>query len=251
MPRITVLFSILLLIGCTWNNPQEKTQAKPQEDPVISSLQDSSLPCFKCHPYERFAENKAGQFSHPRHLAFGVHCNQCHIIKPHKEIALNEHTCDNCHNLKTFTFSDTPMPVTFPHENHAKRFNCGECHPKLFPMKRGASHITMEEIYHGNSCGKCHNGKTAFSSRECAKCHNMAVLKKDFSYPSGDMAAAVFSHQFHTGMFECKDCHTAIFKYKKGGSGMKMDSLYQDKFCGVCHNGKTAFGTSECQRCHK
>ena len=38
---------------------------------------------------------------------------------------------------------------------------------------------------------------------------------------------------------------------KKDGSGMKMDDLYQNKFCGSCHNGQTAFATSECQKCHK
>jgi c(7)-type cytochrome triheme protein len=118
-------------------------------------------------------------------------------------------------------------------------------------MRKGGTRITMDDMYKGGTCGSCHNGKTAFSSRDCAKCHNMAVLKKDFAYPSGDMQPAVFSHQLHTAMFECGNCHTSLFKYKKGGSGMKMDALYQNKFCGSCHNGQVAFGTSECQRCHK
>lgn len=252
MVRIIAVFSLFLaLCSCTWSNAGEKTKKEAQESPIITSLRDSSLPCFKCHPFEKFSVNEEGQFSHPKHLGFGVHCNQCHIIKPHKEMELNKNTCNNCHNLTSFTFANTPMPVNFSHQNHTKRFACGECHPKLFLMKRGSSRITMEEMYAGNSCGKCHNGKTAFSAKECAKCHAMGALKKDFSYPSGDMPPAVFSHQFHTSMFECKDCHTAIFKFKKGGSGMKMDGIYQNRFCGKCHDGKTAFGSSECQRCHK
>jgi c(7)-type cytochrome triheme protein len=251
MLRITVLLSLLLLASCTLNNPGEKPKQETEESPVISSLQDSSLPCFKCHAFERFSGDAAGEFSHLKHLGFGVHCNQCHIIKPHKEMALNENTCNNCHHLTTFTFSNTPMPVTFSHQKHAGRFGCGECHPKLFQMKRGASHITMDEMYHGNSCGKCHDGKTAFSSKECAKCHALTALKKDFSYPSGDMTPAIFSHQLHMSMFACNNCHTAIFKYKKGASGMKMDDIYKNKFCGSCHNGQTAFASSECQRCHK
>jgi c(7)-type cytochrome triheme protein len=32
---------------------------------------------------------------------------------------------------------------------------------------------------------------------------------------------------------------------------MTMDAIYQNKFCGKCHNGQSAFGSSECQRCHK
>jgi c(7)-type cytochrome triheme protein len=30
-----------------------------------------------------------------------------------------------------------------------------------------------------------------------------------------------------------------------------MDDIYQGKFCGSCHNGQTAFGSMECQKCHK
>ncbi len=251
MLRITALLFLLLLVSCTSNTAGEKPRQETEEAPVITSLKDSSLPCFKCHEFEKFSGEAEGEFSHPRHLGFGVHCNQCHIIKPHKEMALNQETCNNCHHLTNFTFSNTPMPVTFSHQNHAKRSGCGECHPKLFQMKRGSSHVTMDELYRGNACGKCHNGKIAFSSRECAKCHNMSALKKDFSYPSGDMSPAVFSHQLHTSMFGCNDCHTVVFKYKKGGSGIKMDDIYQNKFCGTCHNGKTAFSSSECQRCHK
>jgi c(7)-type cytochrome triheme protein len=143
------------------------------------------------------------------------------------------------------------MPVNFAHQNHARKYGCRECHPALFQMKSAATKIIMEDMYKGGTCGKCHNGKTAFSSKDCAKCHNMTAIKKDFTYPSKDMSPAVFSHQVHTAMFECGNCHTSLFKYKKGGSGMKMDDLYQNRFCGKCHNGEAAFGSSECQNCHK
>jgi c(7)-type cytochrome triheme protein len=248
---ITILSLVLMLASCKWGaGEQPKTEV--EETPILTSLKDSGLPCFKCHPYEKFAEDVSGKFSHTKHVSFGVHCNQCHIIKAHKEMNLNKETCDNCHHLTTFTYTASGMPVNFSHQNHTRKYGCGECHPKIFQMKKGSSRMTMDEMYKGDSCGKCHNGKAAFSAKDCAKCHNMsAVMKKDFSYPSGDMAPAVFSHQVHTAMFECSSCHTAIFKYKKGGSGMKMDALYQNKFCGSCHDGQTAFAVSECQKCHK
>ena len=247
---LTVFLMVFSLFSCKWN-ATEKKKIEVEESPVISSLKDSSLPCFKCHKYETFALNETGKFSHPKHIGFGVHCNQCHIIKPHDEMALNENTCNTCHKMTTIAFVNTAIPVAFSHQNHAKKFNCEVCHPVLFQMKKGSSRITMDDINKGNACGKCHNGKTAFSAKDCAKCHNMAILKKDLSYPSGDMSAAVFSHRVHAAMFECGNCHTAIFKYKKSGSGMKMDDIYQNRFCGTCHNGQTAFGTSECQKCHK
>ena len=248
---MTILSLALMLVSCKWGaGEQPKTEVA--ETPVLTSLQDSSLPCFKCHSYEKFSTDVSEKFSHTKHLSFGVHCNQCHIIKAHREMNLNKDTCNNCHHLTTFVYADSGMPVNFSHQNHTKKYGCGECHPNIFQMKKGSSRITMDDMYKGNSCGKCHNGKVAFSAKDCAKCHNMsAIMKKDFSYPSGDMAPAIFSHQVHTAMFECSNCHTAIFKYKKGGSGMKMDDLYQNKFCGSCHNGQSAFASSECQRCHK
>lgn len=247
---LTALLLLMLLASCKWG-AGEQPKTISEEAPVIMSLKDASLPCFKCHKYEKFAANEPGKFSHQKHITFGVHCNQCHIIRSHKEMNLNKDICNNCHRLTNFTFVGAGMPVNFSHQNHTKKYGCGECHPGSFQMKKGSSGITMDSMYKGLSCGKCHNGKAAFSSKDCAKCHNMSALKKDFSYPSGEMSPAIFSHQLHTAMFECGNCHTAIFKYKKGGSGMKMDDLYQNKFCGSCHNGQSAFASSECQRCHK
>ncbi len=251
MVRIITIISLVLLLFSCKVTVSEKKKIEVEESPVISSLKDSSLPCFKCHRYETFASDEKGKFSHPKHIGFGVHCNQCHTMKPHNEITLNKDTCNSCHKMTTIAFSNTALPVTFSHQNHTKKFSCGECHPGVFEMKRGSSHITMDEMYGGKSCGKCHNGKKAFSSKDCAKCHNMSALKKDLSYPSGDMTPAIFSHQVHIAMFECRNCHTAIFRYKKGGSGMKMDDIYQNRFCAQCHNGQAAFASSECQRCHK
>ena len=53
---------------------------------------------------------------------------------------------------------------------------------------------------------------------------------------------------------KCNDCHTKIFKMKKGATEMKMADLNTGKFCGECHNGTRAFKTDDqtnCVRCHK
>ncbi len=143
------------------------------------------------------------------------------------------------------------MPATFSHQNHTQKFACSACHPQLFQMKKGTTKITMDEMFKGRSCGKCHDGKAAFPSQNCQKCHQITAISKNLTYPSSGLAAAVFSHKVHTAMFECGSCHTSLFKYKKGGSGMKMDEIYRNKFCGSCHNGQVAFGPMECQKCHK
>lgn len=251
MRKIVVLSLVLFMFSCTWWKAGEHEPAETKESPVITSLKDSSLPCFGCHSYEKFSADEAGRFSHTKHMGFGVHCNQCHIIKPHEQISLNRQLCDQCHKMTTFTFTGSPMPVNFSHKGHANMFGCSECHPGSFQMKRGSTAMTMEDLYKGQYCGKCHNGTMAFSSKDCSKCHDMSGMKKDFKYASGDMAPAVFSHKLHTSMFDCDYCHTSIFKYKKGGSGITMDAIYQNKYCGKCHDGQTAFGSAECQRCHQ
>lgn len=247
---IAILSLFLLLTSCKWKM-EEKPVPKEEESPVVSSLKESGLPCFGCHPYERFALNERGKFSHPRHMKFDIHCNQCHVIESHKKSAVNRDVCNNCHNISNFSYPASGMAVTFSHQSHAKKFNCSECHPAAFNMKQGTTKITMDEMYKGETCGRCHNGKVAFSSYDCAKCHKMTGFNKELSYPSGGVSPAVFSHGSHTSMFECTSCHTSIFKYKKGGSGMKMDSIYRGEYCGKCHNGQTAFGPMACKRCHK
>ena len=242
---------VLALSACKFKGNVETKHEEPLS-PVIESLKDSGLPCFKCHSYEKYAQDKPGVFSHKKHKAFGAHCNACHIIKEHKESNVNKNACNTCHKLTTFTLATSGMPVNFSHQNHAKKASCNDCHPGLFLMKKGSTKLTMDEMYKGSSCGKCHNGKKAFASTNCARCHaKMTSFTKEVSYPSKTMSAVAFSHELHTAMFKCDDCHTKLFTFKKGGSGMKMDDLYQGKFCGVCHNGQSGFSVNDCQRCHK
>ncbi len=73
---------------------------------------------------------------------------------------------------------DSPGPVTFNHESHVNydRPNCGRCHLQPFPIletPQGAVAIAQKTDMHGEgACGKCHNGKEAFSTQEdCESCH--------------------------------------------------------------------------------
>ena len=77
---------------------------------------------------------------------------------------------------KTLDFSKSPMgTVTFSGKIHADAgVKCMECHnAEVFPkMKQGTVEIKMDKIYAGELCGKCHNGKRAFSAKtSCNRCH--------------------------------------------------------------------------------
>jgi c(7)-type cytochrome triheme protein len=77
---------------------------------------------------------------------------------------------------KTLSFDKSSMgPVTFSGKIHKEAgFSCKDCHNKgMFPkMKQGTVAITMDKIYAGEFCGKCHNGTTAFAAKKsCNRCH--------------------------------------------------------------------------------
>jgi len=77
---------------------------------------------------------------------------------------------------KELTFDKSPMGiVTFSGTVHKDAgVSCKECHnPEMFPkMKKGTVEITMDKIYAGELCGKCHNGTRAFEAKKnCTRCH--------------------------------------------------------------------------------
>jgi c(7)-type cytochrome triheme protein len=67
------------------------------------------------------------------------------------------------------------------------------------------------------------------------------------------MGQVVFRGDDHAGKgMKCSECHSKIFKMKKGAASMKMADIYAGKYCGVCHNGKRAFkAAGNCAKCHK
>ena len=61
----------------------------------------------------------------------------------------------------------------------------------------------------------------------------------------------VFPHWFHRVRFTCKVCHSDIgFTMQAGADDIKMDEIFEGKWCGKCHNGKVAFKPLNCSRCH-
>ena len=69
------------------------------------------------------------------------------------------------------------------------------------------------------------------------------------------MGKVVFDGKNHAdAKVGCLDCHSKIFKMKRGSTNMKMADINAGKFCGKCHNGKKAFAANDkdnCEICHK
>lgn len=67
---------------------------------------------------------------------------------------------------------DAPdFKATYPHKIHTRLLACANCHTDIFQMEKGADPITMEKIFAGEYCGRCH-GKVAFEvATGCPRCH--------------------------------------------------------------------------------
>src|SRR5271157_107036 len=164
--------------------------------------------------------------------------------------------------------------VLFSHKLHVdgKGQTCDMCHTKLFEMKALAvqerADFNMEALYSGKYCGACHNGKTAFASNtQCARCHGGVKeytasegkpkpIAKSIQGPKGAIvmgsgdSAVNFVHELPAKNYKCADCHSKLFSPKKGADKISMSDLYSGKYCGTCHNGKVAFASTECTKCH-
>lgn len=75
---------------------------------------------------------------------------------------------------------------------------------------------------------------------------------KTLVWQGGGAGQVVFSGKEHAEKgYVCKDCHTKLFKTKKGAAAMSMEAMNKGQFCGACHDGKTTFSTSDKSKCHE
>lgn len=129
--------------------------------------------------------------------------------------------CFKCHSYQRF--SGESMKGIFPHKTHMNiGYHCNQCHDF-----EGHKHITINR----SICGNCHNVKV-------------------ISFKKTDMPS-LFNHESHSKIFACKECHPKIFLMKAGNAHISMKGIDAGEYCGACHNGKKAFPSSECNKCHK
>lgn len=79
--------------------------------------------------------------------------------------------------------------VTFSGDKHGatQGMKCPDCHPKPFAMKKDTFKMTKEDHGKPDLCGKCHDGKKAFSQSteaDCTKCHKKAEVPAPEAAPA-------------------------------------------------------------------
>ncbi len=217
------------------------------------------------------------EFSHIDHMAeesIGKNCPTCHndafhiVTKKNPTFTMVDmedgKSCGFCHNDKkafgvggdctTCHAGDVEInygesgKVLFSHDAHTEMFGCDECHSDLFVPERNGNPVGMKKMEAGESCGACHDGDSAFSvAGDCGSCHQGA---EDISMKS-TVGAIVFSHDVHTEMFGCDECHPDVFKAQANSNQVGMKKMEAGESCGTCHDGDTAFGVKEdCTTCH-
>ncbi len=141
--------------------------------------------------------------------------------------------------------------VNFSHYAHLEALgkNCVFCHNRVFNIDPAKNQpISMAEMEKGQSCGACHNGQKAFSvSENCSSCHPTTDI--NFSVAEGN---ALFSHELHSDIYSCSDCHPDIFLPDRSQRPvLSMDEMVDGRSCGACHDGDTAFSVEDnCDSCH-
>jgi c(7)-type cytochrome triheme protein len=78
----------------------------------------------------------------------------------------------------------------------------------------------------------------------------------DVEYKPKGAGKVLFRHEYHVTLkgMKCNGCHYQPFQMSTGSFKMNMDTLTKGRFCGVCHNGKSAFdliSRQNCKRCHE
>ena len=203
----------------------------------------TSPDCTRCHP-SLFTTDRT-KHATMADMEKGRSCGACHDGKK----AFGVDACLTCHPVKEITYRvKATGPTPFSHTSHLKVATCSSCHPRPYVTDRKNLHSSMAAMERGQSCGTCHNSKTAFTVKECVKCH----LTRELQFAVPDAGNVLFSHTSHIALYRCGDCHTSRFKTGRSTTKVTMKEMEAGKSCGGCHEGKTAFTVADtCGSCHK
>ena len=166
-------------------------------------------------------------------------------------------------------YTPAAMPMAeaaFPHSSHVAWVACTSCHPGVYRHPRDTA-TTMAAINAGQSCGVCHR-TVAFPASTCERCHAAMAMKPDRMTATLDddvlivgsdtarapgartYGPARFSHAMHRIRYRCTACHDGLFPMRAGAGAMPKARMQEGAGCGACHNDTTAFGFTNCTRCH-
>lgn len=197
-------------------------------------------------------------------------CRLCHVdigfamtagasdIKARDNI--NGYYCGTCHN-GTRMFGDTSAFSSCKEESGSMNATCDRCHSlgknvtRKYDFREFVKGWPKERLGNGVDWEKAEEQELIMPYdyiEGVSIKRTKLVVQDDFKIVSKvkGMPNIIFSHEKHTVWNGCELCHPEIFVgIKKGLTQYSMVSIYEGKFCGVCHNN-VAFPLLDCQRCH-
>lgn len=100
----------------------------------------------------------------------------------------------------------------------------------------------------GNSAGDV-NAKTGYRKIKPPEAWGTTIIERNTK--GTETKSVLFPHWAHRDKYTCSACHTEIgFSMNAGGTDIKQADIEAGKYCGECHDSLTAFGPTECARCH-
>lgn len=222
----------------------ELLQEPPELDPILAQFirEGDDLPTWS-------AVTKPGidtTFSHARHYAAGVECNQCHLniensMSIERDLAVPMAACVSCHENRAIVDG-----------------GCNGCHPGIDSSWKPPTHVPNWESFHGaaskvksyspnQDCSLCHGPDNPQQS--CQTCHASTPPKdhtpffKNFSHGNlalFDRGRCLACHQEDT----CMACHQAT-KPRSHRAGFGESA---NRHCLGCHLGRGQ--AKDCRVCH-
>ncbi len=241
--------------------PRARAAATPAGQPALAAGQDTVRP-----PVERTLDPDSVLALLPRDPAGNVDWVQAvrsGVVRPRRGLPgrLVPPAMDGFALDFYLEGPDRMFDAFFPHSSHVKWLDCQGCHPAVIRFLHKST--TMEAINQGEACGQCH-GPVAFSVTNCFRCHPqmppstgmVASLGEDMIIPRDSAVAAPaypaarFPHWVHRIRYTCTSCHPEAFGMRLGTTPLTMAAMQRGEACGTCHDGRTAFALTQCDRCH-
>lgn len=168
---------------------------------------------------------------------------------------------------------DSPAAVVFSHQTHAAFVDnrCLTCHPQPFSILGRHEAVRHEAMNEGRSCGTCHNGNDATGVEDADNCESCHTGRPEstggapgpadgtpaggpgpvtFAAGSDSPGTVTFRHATHLDVpGACAACHPRPFAMRAGKTALDKEAMFEGATCGACHDGKTAFGVDDVDRC--
>jgi c(7)-type cytochrome triheme protein len=75
---------------------------------------------------------------------------------------------------------------------------------------------------------------------------------KTITWEGSGQGQVVFEGDEHAEKgYKCNACHPSLFQMKKSSAKITLASHTNGQFCSACHNGNTAFGADNPEKCHE